>query len=57
MDELFQHFKSLYETQKDADIQENENAQQSNTEIVFDNELDQPFTDSEIKSAVFSQNN
>ena len=57
IDELFQHFKSLYEIQKDADIQENENTQQSDTEIVFDDELDQPFTDSEIKSAVFSQNN
>ena len=57
MDELFQHFKGLYEIQKDADIQEYENAQQSKTEIVFDDELDQPFTDSQIKSAVFSQNN
>ena len=57
MDDLFQHFKGLYEIQKDADIQEYENAQQSKTEIVFDDELDQPFTDSQIKSAVFSQNN
>lgn len=51
IDDLFNHFKDLFgETQVDHNAEEI-------PEIIIDNEIDQNFTEMELRSAVFSQKN
>ena len=54
IDDLYSHFKSIYTSNEDNYV--SETTQNTNTNI-SDEELDCPFTESELKKAIFQQKN